>query len=77
MTDPVLDEVLMGMAHRLGGIEPMLNAFFGFLHRKTDFYVLLDRGKTMGFPPGVAEKMVSCSIVIVTHRQWMPLNNTR
>ena len=29
------DEVLMGLAARQGGIEPLLRTFFSFLHRKT------------------------------------------
>lgn len=29
------DEVLLGLASRHGGIEPLLRTFFSFLHRKT------------------------------------------
>ena len=55
------DEVLLNIAGQLGGIEPLLNTFFWFLHRKTDFYVEFAAGTTnakMGFPPGVAEGML-------------------
>ena len=33
------DEMLLSIASRLGGIEPLLQTFFSFLNRKTDFYV--------------------------------------
>lgn len=56
------DEVLMSLAGQLGGIEPLLQAFFSFLHRKTDFYVAFDRSlkvpPRMGFPTGAAEGLV-------------------
>lgn len=29
------DEALLGLAARVGGIEPLLRTFFSFLHRKT------------------------------------------
>ena len=37
----------------------MLDALFGFLHRRTDFFYEMEPGDKMGFPPGVAESMVS------------------
>ena len=63
MADTSFDDVFTQVAGRLGGIQPLLDTFFGFLCRKTDFYVQFDpavhKNANMGFPPGVAEKMVS------------------
>lgn len=70
MEEGQFDDVLLGLASRLGGIEPLLKTFFSFLHRKTDFYVEADftpgspPGPSMGFPPGAAEKIVSNSNLI-------------
>lgn len=62
MEEGSFDEIFTQVAGRLGGIQPLLDNFFGFLCRKTDFYVQFDPKKTkqahMGFPPGVAESMV-------------------
>jgi len=58
------DDMLTHIASKAGGIKPLLDTFFSFLERKTDFYVQFDQpaaGKAnykMGFPKGVAEKMV-------------------
>jgi len=35
-----------------------LDAVFGFLHRRTDFFYQMEPEDKMGFPPGVAESMV-------------------
>ena len=40
------------------GVDGLLNAVFGFLQRRTDFYYEMEPGDKMGFPPGVAESMV-------------------
>jgi hypothetical protein len=58
--DGRFDDVFMGLAQQHGGIQPLLDSFFGFLHRRTDFYVQVPEGTraSMGFPPGAAEKMV-------------------
>ncbi|CAM9101115.1 unnamed protein product [Chrysoparadoxa australica] len=62
--------MLMGIAGQLGGLEPLLQTFFSFLHRRTDLYVAWDiaegraaaaagqKGPSMGFPKGQAEKIV-------------------
>jgi hypothetical protein len=58
------DELLTRVANKAGGIKPLLDTFFSFLARKTDFYVQFDpsdKSKSsykMGFPIGTAEKMV-------------------
>ncbi|KAI4901037.1 hypothetical protein NFI96_034314, partial [Prochilodus magdalenae] len=53
------DNALLGILQHVGNIQNFLQIFFGFLYRKTDFYRLLTSpNDRMGFPPGVAEKMV-------------------
>lgn len=53
------DNALFGILQHVGNIQEFLQIFFGFLYRKTDFYRLLSSpNDKMGFPPGVAEKMV-------------------
>ncbi|ETM39753.1 hypothetical protein L914_14109 [Phytophthora nicotianae] len=58
--DDRFDAMLAQMAQQHGGVEPLLESFFGFLHRKTDFYVVSSdpvRHK-MGFLPGQAQQKV-------------------
>ncbi|XP_029913492.1 nudC domain-containing protein 3 [Myripristis murdjan] len=53
------DNALLGILQHVGNIQHFLHVYFGFLYRKTDFYRLLTSPTdSMGFPPGVAEKMV-------------------
>ncbi|RXN25332.1 nudC domain-containing 3 [Labeo rohita] len=53
------DNALLGILQHVGNIQNFLQVYFGFLYRKTDFYRLLTGPQDrMGFPPGVAEKMV-------------------
>lgn len=53
------DNALLGILQHVGNIQNFLQIFFGFLYRKTDFYRLMSSSSDrMGFPPGVAEKMV-------------------
>ncbi|XP_066570365.1 nudC domain-containing protein 3 [Amia ocellicauda] len=53
------DNALLGILQHVGNIQQFLQVYFGFLYRKTDFYRLLQSPEDrMGFPPGVAEKMV-------------------
>lgn len=53
------DNALLGILQHVGNIQNFLQIYFGFLYRKTDFYRLLSSpNDKMGFPPGVAEKMV-------------------
>jgi hypothetical protein len=62
MADPQVDDVMMSLASKLGGIEPLLHAFFSFLNRKTDFYIAFSKDlkgqPKMGFPEGKAEALV-------------------
>ncbi|CAM9305538.1 unnamed protein product [Phaeothamnion confervicola] len=65
--DQRYDELLATMAGQLGGLEPLMRAFFSFLHRRTDFYVQWDpqlaqaAKPEMGFATGVAEKILLCA----------------
>lgn len=53
------DNALLGILQHVGNIQSFLQVYFGFLYRKTDFYRhLTGPNDRMGFPPGVAEKMV-------------------
>ncbi|XP_072310359.1 nudC domain-containing protein 3 [Eucyclogobius newberryi] len=53
------DNALLGILQHVANIQDFLQVYFGFLYRKTDFYRLMSSSSdTMGFPPGVAEKMV-------------------
>lgn len=53
------DNALLGILQHVGNIEEFLQIYFGFLYRKTDFYRLLSSPTDkLGFPPGVAEKLV-------------------
>ncbi|XP_066592759.1 nudC domain-containing protein 3 [Prorops nasuta] len=46
-------------------VSNFLDAFFGFLSRCTDFYIESDGQQNLGFPPGLAEKLV-----INTFHKW-------
>ncbi|CAK4082884.1 unnamed protein product [Aphanomyces euteiches] len=53
------DAMLMGMAQQEGSIAGVLNAFFDFLHRNTDFYVVSENPqRRMGFAPGQAQELL-------------------
>ncbi|KAM9312476.1 nudC domain-containing protein 3 [Gastrophryne carolinensis] len=53
------DQALLGILQHVGNIQDFLNVYFGFLYRKTDFYrLLMSPQDRLGFPPGVAQKMV-------------------
>lgn len=52
---------LIELAQRSGGdLRKLLTAFFGFLHRRTDFYLIPpeDGSSNMGFKEGEAEKVL-------------------
>mmetsp|Transcript_20654 Transcript_20654/g.43038 ORF Transcript_20654/g.43038 Transcript_20654/m.43038 type:complete len:85 (-) Transcript_20654:90-344(-) len=58
------DPLFMQIAQRSGSLPVLLEEFFSFLHRSTDFYVVGDveefrkKTATMGFPPGEAERLL-------------------
>jgi hypothetical protein len=52
------DRLLLELAQRCKGLEPMLDAVFSFLKRKTDLYVEQGPGDLVGFPPGEARNIV-------------------
>lgn len=68
-----MDAMFLTIAQRCGGIEPLLEEFFSFLHRRTDFYVVdPDPRRPMGFGPGDAELMVGpcVRLLCVTCQRW-------
>ena len=52
------DQLYLTIAQGAGGIEGLLNSFFSFMIRRTDFFYEADPGDKMGFPPGIAKKML-------------------
>ncbi|CAL8072171.1 unnamed protein product [Orchesella dallaii] len=53
--DPAFEAVL----RNAGTIDPFLDAFFSFLARRTDFFVVSPpEGGKVGFPPGIAAKLI-------------------
>ncbi|OQR87688.1 nuclear migration protein nudC-like protein [Achlya hypogyna] len=58
-TRRVYDDVFMGIVQKEGNIQGLLHAFFDFLHRNTDFYVVSENPRRkMGFAPGQAQGIV-------------------
>jgi hypothetical protein len=57
-----MEAPLIDLVKKSGGdLRTLLYAFFSFLHRRTDFYVVMDEDpavKTMGFREGDAEKLL-------------------
>ena len=66
-TEQELDQIFLAAAERAGGIQPLLTSFFGFLHRRTDFYIehggVKGRAYDAGFAPGQAEAMVRAAFM--------------
>jgi hypothetical protein len=52
------DDLLIMIAQETGSIETVIDSFFGFLRRRTDFFVLANPGDRVGLPPGVAEHLI-------------------
>ena len=54
-----MDDLLVNMTSQIGkGCPGLLDQLFGFLYRRTDFFVEMEPTDKMGFPPGVASQMV-------------------
>lgn len=52
------DDLFGEIAARSGNIDSLLDSFFGFLNRRTDFYCVVENPEekfSMGFPPGIAK----------------------
>lgn len=47
--DRKFDEYFLVVCKEVGGIEPLLDTFFDFLRRRTDFFYEMDPGDKMGF----------------------------
>ncbi|GFR93941.1 NudC domain-containing protein 3-like [Elysia marginata] len=58
--DEKYDSALLGILQNEGQVAPFLDAVIGFLYRRTDFFRIMknDMDK-MGFPPGVALKLLT------------------
>lgn len=59
--DDSYDAIFMQIAGQIGSVQGLLDKFFGFMNRKTDFYVQYRESTekaTMGFPVGAAEMML-------------------
>lgn len=55
-----IDDLLFAVTQQsANGVHGLLDSVFGFLGRRTDFYYEAEPGDKMGFPPGIAESMVS------------------
>ena len=52
------DGLFLNIAKEMGGIEGLLESFFSFLYRRTDFFHEAEPNDKMGFPPGVSEKIL-------------------
>lgn len=57
--NPQYDNALLGILQHEGKLEKFLDAIFGFLMRRTDFYhIMTPEQKKIGFPRGVSLQMV-------------------
>jgi hypothetical protein len=58
-----IDDLLFAVTQQsANGVHGLLDSVYGFLQRRTDFYYESEPMDKMGFPPGMAESMVSVSI---------------
>ena len=66
--------MLLQMASQHDGIEDLLGTLFGFLHRRTDFYVECpdQRSASMGFQTGAAEAMLLRSFRALPMKRMPP-----
>lgn len=58
------DELYLTICKEVGGIEGLLQSFFDFMSRKTDFFYECDPGDKMGFPPGYNKKLVKNTLFL-------------
>ena len=59
MNEAQRDDLFVNMTQSIGrGCPGLLDAVFGFLYRRTDFFYEMEPGDKMGFPPGQAQNMV-------------------
>lgn len=73
--EEVSDNVLVQLTQQIGkGCPGLLEAVFGFLQRRTDFYYEMEPMGKMGFPPGIAEQMVYQHFQKYkdAHHKWFP-----
>ena len=58
--DPHSEELLAAFAAQHANVGSLLESFFGFLHRRSDLYVVTEdpAATGMGFKPGQAEQAV-------------------
>ncbi|XP_075230890.1 nudC domain-containing protein 3 [Lycorma delicatula] len=56
--DGKYDDLIARILEEEREIYPFLDVIFGFLWRRTDFFVIKKEGGKLGFPPGGAEKIV-------------------
>ena len=59
MEDERFDGMFMQVAQQAGGIENILDVFFGFLNRKTDFFTGADEGKSRSLVNVHLEKWIA------------------
>lgn len=73
------DEIFTQIAGRAGSLDKILDAFFGFLNRRTDLYVTFNKEQKnarMGFPEGIAEEMVLKSMRKFPYRSLDDISST-
>jgi hypothetical protein len=58
MAETRFDDFLFTIVKETGGLEGLLHTMCSFLIRRTDFFYEADPGDNMGFPPGVALRML-------------------
>lgn len=79
--DRNLDDAFARVAQQAGGIQPLLDSFFGFLHRSTDFYVVYDPNSKdkadMGFPPEKAMQMLVDSFSRFPYKEYNAITRPR
>ena len=58
--DDQLDNMLIQITKMKNkGVQGLLDQVFGFLKRRTDFFIEAEPGANMGFPPDAAKNMTA------------------